>query len=41
MIKSYCHIIYSLFIPFSKIYFSYENYTFQTFKSNHYTTLRR
>ncbi|EJB59528.1 hypothetical protein A608_0880 [Helicobacter pylori CCHI 33] len=32
--KSHCHLL------FLKIYFSYENCTFQTFKSNHYTTLR-
>ncbi|NHB49735.1 hypothetical protein EXS86_04400 [Helicobacter pylori] len=31
--KSYCHIF-----PFKNL-FSYENCTFQTFKSNHYTTL--
>ncbi|GAB0022256.1 hypothetical protein VN1338_12430 [Helicobacter pylori] len=31
--KFYCHIF-----PF-KNSFSYENCTFQTFKSNHYTTL--
>ncbi|EJB86642.1 hypothetical protein HPHPH11_0884 [Helicobacter pylori Hp H-11] len=31
---AYCHLL------FLKIYFSYENCTFQTFKSNHYTTLR-
>ncbi|MUU59640.1 hypothetical protein F7198_02005 [Helicobacter pylori] len=34
--KSYCHIF--PFFPF-KNSFSYENCTFQTFKSNHYTTL--
>ncbi|OOQ07584.1 hypothetical protein B0X40_01440 [Helicobacter pylori] len=28
MIKSHCHLL------FLKIYFSYENYTFQTFKIN-------
>ncbi|OOP84061.1 hypothetical protein B0X34_07910 [Helicobacter pylori] len=50
LLKSICHsselllllsnFIAILFIPFLKISFSYENCTFQTFKSNHYTTLR-